>query len=452
MILKNKKITVIGLGKSGFSAACFLKGKKALVRVSEASAGPAVRQKAESLRRLGIPVETGGHTKSFILGSGLLVASPGVPQDSLPLHLARKNKIPVISEIQLASYFCKGKIIAVTGSNGKTTTCHLIHRMLSDARQKAVLCGNVGTPFLSVLPAIDKKTVVVLEVSSFQLEDSPTFKPAVALVLNVSPNHLDRHKTFGRYLNAKKNIFKNQNKSDRLVLNFDRPEVRRMSREAASRVFFFGKETFKENGIFVLNGTVFLKRSARRAKPLFTLEDFPLKGKHNLENMLAAASVALFFKVPPSSIQETLKTFKTLPCRIELIGKHRGIRFIDDSKSTTVDSTRAALEAVEGSVVLVAGGRDKGLSFEEVEPLLKDKVRRAVFYGEARKKIAASLKSFGRYRLLGDFRQAVRLAIGFARPGDAVLLSPMCTSFDQFSSYQERGEAFKEVVKKFNGS
>ncbi len=446
MNLKNKKITVVGLGKSGFWAARFLRQKKAKVRVTEAAADPKILKAAQSLLRAGIPVETGGHTESFISGSEILVASPGVPKTSLPLQWAKKNKIPVISEIELASYFCKGKVIAVTASNGKTTTCRLIHRILKDAGRKTVLCGNIGNPFLSALGRIGKKTVVVLEVSSFQLEDSPTFRPEFAVILNVSPNHLDRHRTFRRYLNVKKNIFKNQKQKDSLLLNFDRPEVRRMGREARSRVYFFSKKVIRENGIFLSDEKFFLNQGLK-AKTLFTTEDFPLKGKHNLENILAASLAASLLNVPARSIQKTLKSFKTLKHRIQPLGLCKGVRFIDDSKSTTVDSTKAALESVEGSIVLVAGGRDKGAPFGAIEKNLIKKVRRAIFYGEARRQIAGSLKAFDRYRLIADFRKAVRSAFACARSGEAVLLSPMCASFDQFSSYQERGEAFRRVFK-----
>ena len=451
MILKNKPIAVIGLGKSGVSAAEFLHRRGARVRVTEAARDPGLTRKAEKLRRLGVRDELGGHTSGFTSGCAFLVKSPGVPEECLPIREARASRIPVVSEIDLSARFCKGQIIAVTGSNGKTTTCHLIHRMLRDAGRQALLCGNVGTPFVGVLPRVEKKTFVVLEVSSFQLEDSPSLRPSIAILLNVSRNHLDRHGSFKDYLNAKKNIFKRQTRHQTLLLNFDRPETRTLASEAKSRVFFFGKQAISGKGLFVRDGHV-VASDGRRKRLLFELQDFPLKGTHNLENILAASLAAHLVGVPAASIVKTLRRFKTLPHRIEPAGMHAGVFFVDDSKSTTVDSTRAALEAVKAPIVLLAGGRDKGADFSAIEPLLNKKVRRAIFYGEARKKIASSLTAYNRYLLEADFRRAASLAFRSARSGDCVLLSPMCTSFDQFNSYSERGDAFKQVVQRLGAS
>ncbi len=451
MTLRNKKIIVVGLGKSGFYSALFLKKKGADVRVTESGGSETALSNARKLKAAGIPTETGGHSAPFMDGAELVVTSPGVPKESLPLREARSKKIPVIGEIELASLYCRGSVIAVTGSNGKTTTCHLLHRMLRNAGKEAFLCGNVGTPFVSLLPKIRRKTIVVLEVSSFQLEDCRSFRPKIAVILNVSPNHLDRHKTFGDYLNAKKSIFRKQTRREVLVLNFDRPEVRRMSREASSRFFFFGNKKIGGPGVY-LSGKKFIFDDGRKKKKLFDLEDFPLKGVHNLENMLAATTAAILAGVKAGAIQRTLRSFKTLPHRIEPLGECRGVFFINDSKSTTVDSTAAALKALPGSVVLLAGGRDKGAAFRTIEGILHKKTRCSVFYGEARQKIASSFRSYDRYRLEPEFRKAVRLAFESAQPGDSVLLSPMCTSFDQFASYGERGDAFKKAVKALRAS
>lgn len=436
-----------GLGKTGAAAAEFLIRRGARVRVTESASSKALLKKAEQLRRIGVRVEVGGHTQGFVKGCDLLVTSPGIPKESVPLREAKTAGIPVISEIELGAYFCKGRVIAVTGSNGKTTTCHLIHRMLKDGGKQAVLCGNVGTPFVSVVPRIKKSTFVVLEVSSFQLEDSPGFSPEIALLLNVSRNHLDRHKTFRAYFNAKKNIFRSQTRGQALLLNFDRPETRALAHEARSRVFFFGKRSIAGRGIFVERDLA-LMSDGKRKKIFFKLQDFPLKGSHNLENILAASLAAHLAGVSPVSITHTLRRFKTLPHRIEPAGEKKGVSFIDDSKSTTVDSTRAALEMMRAPVVLLAGGRDKGADFTAIEPVLKKKVRYAFFYGEAGKKIADSLRSYRCYKIEKDFRKAAALAFCQARPGDCVLLSPMCTSFDQFSSYGERGDLFKQMVKR----
>jgi len=443
MNFKNKKITVIGLGKSGFAAAKFLHQQKAIVRVTEGSKKKEALENAAYLRGLGIEVETGVHTESFISSSRCVVTSPGVSKKSLPLQWALEKKIPVISEVELAFYFCRGRIVAVTGSNGKTTTCHLIYRVLSDTGRECVLCGNVGYSFLDAIPAISRKTIVVLELSSFQLEDSPSFRPSIAVVLNVSPNHLDRHGTIENYALAKENIFKNQRRSDHVILNAGDERVKRMAEKAKSRVVFFGRQKLPEE--IYLDGTQIIWKKGEKEKKLLDTLSFSLKGNHNLENIMACTAVANLLRLPFKKVQKSLDGFKTLEHRIEPIGELRGVKFFNDSKSTTVQSTKAAILANQGSVILIAGGRDKGVSFAEIEPLLIERVKLAVLYGEAREKIAASWKSFSQIRQLADFRQAVRAAFEEASPGDSILLSPMCTSFDQFSSFEERGEVFKHV-------
>ena len=428
MVFKNRKVTVVGLGKSGFAAAKFLHAQKALVRVTEASEKKEALENASYLRGLGIPVETGGHTELFIRGSICLVTSPGVFRKSAPLEWARKKKIPIISEVELASFFCKGRIVAVTGSNGKTTTCHMIYRVLTDAGRDVVLCGNVGVSFLDTLASISRGTLVVLELSSFQLEDSPTLRPDIAVVLNIHSNHLDRHGDIETYARAKENIFRNQKKTDLVVLNSDDLRVRAMAKKTASRVIFF----------------------SAKDKPLFRPEHCALKGGHNFLNMMAASIVARRLRVPLPKIRKTLESFSTLAHRIEPVGEVGGVHFVNDSKSTTVDSTRMALLTVEAPIVLIAGGRDKGAPFAQLEGLLIEKLRAAVVYGEARERIAECWKSLPCLRMEKDFRAAVRLAYAEAKPGDTVLLSPMCTSFDQFSSFEERGEMFRRLVKELS--
>ncbi len=440
------------MGRSGLAAAKFLSEQKARVRATDASEKKEVLENAGFLRNLGVIVETGRHTGPFITGSRLIVTSPGVSKESFPLKLAKRRRIPVISEVELASFFCPGLVAAVTGSNGKTTTCNLIHRILAQARRKNVLCGNVGYSFLNALPEVDGKTAVVLELSSFQLEDSPTFRPKVAVVLNISPNHLDRHKTLRSYVAAKEKIFKNQRPGDFLVLNFDDPAVRGMARRAKSKVIFFSRGTVcrAPRRIFLESSRIFIKGIGARDIVL-TTSHFQLKGDHNLENIMAAVAVAALLKIPALQIQKALDSFKTLEHRIEPLGSVRGVEFFNDSKSTTVRSTTAAILAMRRPVILVAGGRDKGVNFDEIEGLVEQKAKRVVLYGEAREKIAACWRRFGRFQMEANFDKAVRLAFGLAAPGDALLLSPMCTSFDQFNSFEERGEAFKHIFEELKG-
>lgn len=445
MIFKNKKITVVGLGRSGFASAKFLNGLEAQVRVTENSKKKETLESADFLKKLGVSVETGGHTEAFIRGSDLIVTSPGVSKKSPPMIAAKKLKIPVISEIELASFFCTGTKVAVTGSNGKTTTSHLIHRILRDAHKKSVLCGNVGNVFLDSVHEIDQQTVTVIELSSFQLEDSLTFRPEIAVVLNVSPNHLDRHGDMGSYIRAKEGIFKNQKKGDVLILNHDDPTVKAMAKKARSRIIYFSKNAIVQ-GVFARNGKIVMREGIQE-KIFLDCRNFKLKGDHNLENILAAAAVARLLKIPSLSVQRTLDEFQTLEHRIEPIGTLEGIHFINDSKSTTIESTKAAIRSVNGPMILIAGGRDKGMRFDEIERLVEARVKQVVLYGEAREKIAAAWEHFDRYRMEKDFRMAVRSAFRMADPGDTVLLSPMCASFDQFSCFEERGKVFKAIYE-----
>ena len=436
---------MIGLGKSGFAAAKFLMAKKARPSVTDDSTNPKVLKNARALEKLNMPVETGGHTASFIENAELVVTSPGVPRRSLPLVLAKKKGIPVISEVELASYFCQGILVAVTGSNGKTTTSHLISQALAAAGRPSVLCGNVGHAFLDFIPKIKKRTVVVLELSSFQLEDSPSLRPKIAVVLNIGRNHLDRHGTFKKYIRAKERIFSNQRQGDFTVLNYDDPLVRRMAKKTPAQVIFFSKKPLAK-GVYLKNGQMIADIRSRK-KLLIDSTRFRLKGAHNIENILAAVAVAAILGLPQERLEKSLNRFETLEHRIEPLGGYAGVQFVNDSKSTTVESTKAAILSLSTPIILIAGGKDKGVDFGGLEPLLKKHVKQVILYGEARKKIAGAWKWYRSARITERFEEAVRLAYKSADPGDTVLLSPMCTSFDQFGSFEERGEAFKEIVE-----
>lgn len=446
MILKNKTITVIGLGRSGFAASQFLHEKGAVVRASDASQKGEVLENAGFLKNLDIQVETGGHTPGIVEDVDLIVTSPGVSKSNVLLELAKKKKIPVISEIELASFYCPGTIIGITGSNGKTTTSHLVHRIMTEAGKHSVLCGNIGFSFLSALPQIKKGTIVVLELSSFQLEDSPKFRPKIAMVLNLSPNHLDRHKTMRQYGLAKQRIFSNQKSSDTVILNHDDALVRRMAKAARSKVIFFSKDEVKK-GIF-RKGHFVVEKTGGKETTILDITKLALKGDHNLENVMAAAAAARALGVAPAAIEKAVAGFRTLEHRIEPLGEVRGVRFFNDSKSTTVKSTSAAILAMDSPVVLIAGGRDKGVEYAEIEALLKDKVKKVVLYGEAREKIKNAWKNYGQVHETNNFYDAVHLAFESATHGDSLLLSPMCTSFDQFSSFEQRGEAFKKIYER----
>lgn len=442
---KQKNIAVIGLGKSGLAAAKFLlkKGVRHL-RVTDGSEAPEVLERRDHLRRLGVEVETGGHTENFLKGVDLMITSPGVPKGSLPLRYAKRHKISVLSEIEVASYFCPGPIVAVTGSNGKTTTCHLIYEMLKAGGKKTILCGNIGTAFLDVVNRIDRKTIVVLELSSFQLEDSPTFRPAIAVMTNICPNHLDRHGTIASYAKAKAQIFKNQGPRDVLVVNREDVILRRLAKGAKSRVVGYGLSACAQG--VSRRGDEIICRDKKKTRYSLCCSTFGLKGDHNVLNAMAASAAVNLLGVRAATIQKVLDRFTTLEHRIENLGKIDGRLFVNDSKSTTVDSTRAAIESVPGPVVLIAGGRDKGVNFDALLGLLHKRVRAAVLYGESGPKIKdAWARKFHEVYVRQAFEEAVRLAFAKSVPGDTILLSPMCTSFDQFKSYGERGKVFKKI-------
>ncbi|OGX40383.1 MAG: UDP-N-acetylmuramoylalanine--D-glutamate ligase [Omnitrophica WOR_2 bacterium RIFCSPHIGHO2_02_FULL_68_15] len=442
----NQAIAVIGLGKSGRAAAEFLLEAGAEVRVTDAASTPAVEKAARSLRRRGAVVETGGHTAALLEGVRLVVTSPGVPKGSLPLRFARRNGIPVISEIELAARRWKGAIVGITGSNGKTTTCHLVRDILAEAGRKPALCGNVGVPFLETIPKLKKDRTVVLELSSFQLEDSPSLRTTVACVLNVSANHLDRHGSLRAYARAKERIFAGQTRHQWAVINHDDLRVRRMARRCRGRVLAFSRKPLKE-GIYP-EGANLVIASGGKKTVYANIEGARLPGVHNLENILAAATIARSLGVPGGAVTRAVRSFEPLEHRIEHMGERGGVRFVNDSKSTTVESTRAAILAVPSPVILVAGGRDKGSDFRSIERLLLERVKFASLYGESRRKIASSWRRFKRRGECERFEDAVKDAWAKAEPGDTLLLSPMCTSFDQFASYGERGRAFKRLFRR----
>ncbi len=437
-------VTVLGLARSGIAAARFLQRLGCVVRVSELSRTPAVLQAARDLEQAGALVETGGHSRGFIEGSALVVLSPGIPLSAPPVCWAARAGIPVVSELELGSWYCAGRTVAVTGSNGKSTVVSMVGEILRAAGKDTVVCGNIGTPLCSVLDRIEPETHVVLEVSSFQLEPSLSFHSQVACVLNVTDNHLDRHGSFADYLAAKARLFSYQSRGGWAVLNADDAGCSSMDGEIrAQRVSF--SRTKGVSGAFLRGSELRLNLPAL-AGTICRVEDLARKGLHDQENGLAAACIAGLLGVPPEISGQVLSSFKGLPHRQEWVAQREGVTFINDSKSTTVASGIRAIEAAPGPVVLIAGGRDKGGDFSRLR-VLNSKLKAAVLIGEDGPKIAHSLKGAVPLKKAQDLREAVRTAFGLARPGECVLLSPMCTSFDMFRDFEERGEKFVEVVQ-----
>ncbi len=452
MDLRNKKVTVVGLGNSGIGSALLLYSKGAIVSVTDSSDTVAVRKNAKLLKKKYVDTEIGAHTEEFLKGTELFVVSPGIEDSALPLRYAKKNSVPAISELELGYNFCEAPIVAVTGTNGKSTVVSLIGGILRAAGIPAVVCGNIGNSLSGELCAsgpgsITKNTVVVLEASSFQLERTVFFRPKISVILNVSEDHMDRYDGFRDYLAAKKNIFKNQRKGDIILLNYDDVNLRELGEAGtAARPLYFSAGK-KVKGAYLENGAVktFLKNKTKR---LFGIKGTLLKGAHNTENILAAVLAAVLIGADRVSAEKAVKHFTPLAHRFEVIEKLGGVDFIDDSKATNVDSACRALEAAGKNVILIAGGKDKNLPYEKLARVLKKNVKKIFLIGEARVKMRGIFKKYVEVEEKGSLEEAVFAAHESASPGDCVLLSPMCSSFDMFTDYRHRGGVFRESVKK----
>jgi UDP-N-acetylmuramoylalanine--D-glutamate ligase len=450
MHLKGGRVTVIGLGKTGISSAVFLKDHGYSVKVSESARGADFKDSLSLLKKYGIRYETGGHTQDFIKESDFVVTSPGVRLDSKAILWAREENIKIISEIELAYKFCPAPIIAVTGTNGKSTVTTLIGKILTDANRSAVVCGNIGVPFIEKIPSIKKEDIVALEVSSFQLMFIKDFKAHIAILLNISQNHLDWHKDMANYINAKSSIFKNQTKDDFAVLNFNCTSLATIRDSINSKLYYFSLEK-KVEGAYI-EGKKFYVSLNGVSREINISSQIPLKGKHNLENILAALIAVKLYKIKNGVIKKSIANFKGLEHRFEPVALIEGVKYINDSKSTTVDATLKAVNTCDGKVILIAGGRDKGSDFTLLRNLSENKLKHLVLIGEAKEKIAASLDGLAPAISCKSIKEAVLVAKSMATKGDYVLLSPMCTSFDMFKNFEERGDIFKKAVLSIKNS
>jgi UDP-N-acetylmuramoylalanine--D-glutamate ligase len=442
--MRNKKVTVVGLGNSGLNAALLLKSVGAIIRVTEGSDNPGVRKNAAILDEKKITYELGRHTKDFIKDSELVVVSPGVEDSSPAVKWADELSVPIISEMELGYRYCKGKIIAITGTNGKSTVTTLIGEILKGAGIDTVVCGNIGNSLCGEIGRINKDTWVVLEVSSFQLERIVDFKPAIAVILNITDDHMDRYDKFDRYFNEKLKVFKNQDERDTLILNRDARELGGLDKRSRSKVLYYSRLS-KANGSF-LKGIRIVCAGGPKEGDVCALEDIKLKGLHNIENVLVSVLAGTLAGVKPISMKGTIKNFTGLSHRFETVSVIDGVEYIDDSKGTTVDSTLRALESCAGPVILIAGGKDKNSDYSIVRDIVKSRVKYLVLIGEAGNRIRESLGGAVQTRQAATMQEAVELSRALAKTGDIVLLSPMCSSFDMFKDYKERGDVFKKAV------
>ena len=445
MDLANKRVLVVGLGKSGVASALFLQARGAHVTVSDAKPQEQLGEDIPVLLDHGIAVETGGHGERTFRGQDLIVVSPGVPADSAPLVQARALGEPVIGEIELASQFLPRNIVAITGSNGKTTTTTLAGEIVAAGGFPTVVGGNIGTPAISLVERAKADTVVVLEVSSFQLETIQTFRPKVAVVLNITPDHLDRHRTFEAYTNAKARIFENQQAEDFAVLNADDPTCAGLASRTRAQVFWFSnKKKEVKQGACVSDGRV-LFRDAKGQHEIMLASEIPLKGGHNVENVLAAVCVGALMGCEPASIGQAVRGFKAVEHRLEYVATIRGVDYYNDSKATNVDATIKALESFPANVHLILGGKDKDSDYTQLNELLRQRVKRVYTIGAAAEKIESQIKGV-EIDHSETLETALRRAAATAAAGDIVLLAPACASFDQFRNYEHRGRVFKEAV------
>jgi UDP-N-acetylmuramoylalanine--D-glutamate ligase len=440
---------LVGLGNSGLGASLLLHDVGAIVCATDNCDSEDSRRNARILEERYLNVEIGAHTESFMREAQLIVVSPGVESNSLPLKFAEENNIPIISELELAYSFSKGTIVAVTGTNGKSTVVSLLGAILDCAGRKANVCGNIGKSFSGEVNKIKKGTVIVLEVSSFQLERIRSFRPKISVLLNITDDHLDRHHDMGEYLRFKTRIFENQKTSDFAIVNYDDPNLGQIvkSKSMKACLYYFSRKK-KVKGAYLDNNYINIFTNGTKPKKLFELGNTLVKGAHNEENILAASLVANLLGVKKQAIRDGIEGFKPLSHRFEKVATVNGIDFIDDSKATNPDSTRKALLSIDKPCVLIAGGKDKNLSYEQVLPEAKRVVRSVVLIGETKKKMQAAFGSFIKTKEADSLENAVLVAYKNASPGYSVLLSPMCSSFDMFRDYKHRGEVFCEAVRR----
>jgi UDP-N-acetylmuramoylalanine--D-glutamate ligase len=440
---------VVGAARSGIAATRFLLSRGARVVLSDTKGEEALHKAIAPLRELArhgeLTLELGGHQAESFRRCDFVVVSPGVPLSLECFDESRKAGIPILAEVELAYRHLKGKVVAITGTNGKTTTTTLVGELLLGAGLKGHVAGNIGTPLISYAASSSPDDIYAVELSSFQLEAIHEFRPAVASILNLTPNHLDRYAGFDDYVEAKRRIFMNQESTDFAVLNADHPPTARLAAEVKATAVLFSRRADVARGTFVQDDRLVYRDEGGDVE-LFRKDDISLRGDHNLENVLAASTVALLAGAAPRTMRQVVRSFKGVEHRLEWVAEIDGVQYFNDSKATSVDATIKSLEAFPGNIHVILGGRDKAGDFTLLRPLVERKVKHVLLLGEAAGKIRKALAGAAETTEVKDFREAVQLCRRHSTAGDVVLLAPACASFDTFEDYEHRGRVFKEAV------
>jgi UDP-N-acetylmuramoylalanine--D-glutamate ligase len=448
MDLKNKRVLVVGLGKSGVSAALYLRKLGARVTVSDSRPGEALAKEIPALLEAGVMVETGGHGVLTFRRQDLIVISPGVPLTTPDVQRSIAAGVPLIGELELASQGLHGHIIAITGSNGKTTTTSLVGHILAQAGLDTKVGGNIGLPVVELVAGSTPDTWSVLEVSSFQLETIDTFRPHIAAVLNITPDHLDRHGTFENYAAAKTRITENQTEEDFLVLNAEDKPTQMVAAKTRAQIYWFSAIRRIKQGAFAHGGGVyFIAKEGGTPEPIMPLAEIPLRGSHNVENVLAAIAMAKLANIPTDKIRSAVASFHAVEHRLQFVAKINGVDYYNDSKATNVDATAKALASFPGGIRIILGGKDKNSDYTTLLPLLRERTTAIYTIGAAASIIDTQIGREVTLTPAVTLEKAVELAHAAAQPGETVLLAPACASFDQFESYEHRGRVFTQLVK-----
>ncbi len=442
--VKDRRVTVIGGGRSGLAAAALLVSRGARVTLADTAAEI---EGAKQMTDLGVTLALGPHAPSLLTDSDLIVLSPGVPPGQDAIVAARRAGVPVIGEVELASRWIKGRVVAVTGTKGKSTTTTLIARMLDRGGMRVTAGGNLGTALSAQVGISTSDTMHVVEVSSFQLESTDTFHPWVAVLLNLSPDHLDRHASFEEYAMAKARIFANQTASDWAVVNLDDPAAVALARDTRARRFDFALDAQVRDGVTIEHGMI-VRREQGTTTPLFSVGTVKLPGRHLLSDVLAATAVASVAGVPPAAMASAVETFAGLEHALERVAEISDVMFVNDSKATNIASAGRALESFDDRIVAIMGGRFKGGRFEDLRDAIAARADGIVAIGEAAPLIHSAFESVTTVRDARSMAEAVRMGFALARPGGVVLLAPACSSFDMFRDYAERGTVFKNEVRR----